>query len=105
LFDHGFHDLNSVVKTLTFVATIAIVVLWRRASAPRTWSVYAGTVLLFGLLSPIVGISPRLLLRGFPLFAIVASRVSRERFVVIVTLSAFAMCALTVASTTISWTP
>ena len=105
LFAHGFNDVNSLVKTITFVATIGIVVLWRRSHVPRTWSAYAGAVLVFGLLSPIVGISPRLLLRAFPLFAVVAARVSRQRFVVIAILSALAMCALAVASTTISWTP
>ncbi len=104
-FDFGLNDLNSVVKTATFVAAIGIVVVWRRLRPPLTWSVYAGSVLLFGLLSPIVGISPRLLLRGFPLFAFVAAGVSRRRFAVVMTLSALTMCVLTVASTTISWTP
>ncbi|HEY5305018.1 MAG TPA: hypothetical protein VIJ86_13325 [Acidimicrobiales bacterium] len=105
VFENGFGDLNSVLKTVTFLATIGVVVLWRKLRPPPTWSVYAATVLIFGLLSPIVGISPRLLLRGFPLFAVVAASVSRQRYLVIVILSAFAMCALTVASTTISWTP
>jgi hypothetical protein len=31
--------------------------------------------------------------------------VSRRRFAVVMTLSALTMCVLTVASTTISWTP
>jgi hypothetical protein len=105
LFDYGTSDLNSLVKTFAMVATIGIVVVWRRLRPPLEWTVYAAAVLLFGFLSPIVGISPRLLLRGFPLFAIVAAGVSRQRFVVIVSLSALAMCVLTVASTTIAWTP
>ena len=62
-------------------------------------------MLLFGLLSPIVGISPRLLLRGFPLFAIVAAGVSRRLFTAILVVGAFAMCLLAVASTTLAWTP
>ena len=102
---HGLHDLNSVAKTAALVATIGIIAIWRRVRPPLEWSAYAGAVLLFGFLSPIVGISPRLMLRGFPLFAIVAAGVTRQRFVIIVTLSTFAMCVLTVASTTISWTP
>ena len=105
LFNDGFNDLNSLVKTLALLSTIGIVVLWRRLRPPQTWSAYAGAVLLFGFLSPIVGISPRLLLRGFPLFAIVAAGVSRQRFAVILTLSALTMCALSVASTSIAWTP
>jgi hypothetical protein len=105
LFNDGFNDLNSLIKTLALLSTIGIVVLWRRLRPPQTWSVYAGAVLLFGFLSPIVGISPRLLLRGFPLFAIVAAGVSRQRFAVILTLSALTMCALSVASTSIAWTP
>jgi hypothetical protein len=105
LFNLGLGDLNSLAKTAALVAAIGIIVVWRRLRPPITWSVYSGAVLLFGFMSPIVGISPRLLLRGFPLFAMVAAGVSRRRFIVIVTLSAAAMCALTVASTTISWTP
>ena len=105
LINFGAHELNSLVKTLTLIATIGIVVLWRRRRAPLTWSVYAGAVLSFGLLSPIVGISPRLLLRGFPLFAIVAAGVTRQRFAIILALSALSMCVLSVASTSIAWTP
>ena len=105
LFNSGVHDLNSLVKTFAFFAAVGIVVLWRRVRPPLTWTAYAGAVLVFGFLSPIVGISPRLLLRGFPLFAIVAAGVSRQRFVVILTLSALAMCVLSVASTSIAWTP
>jgi len=102
---HGLRDLNSLAKTAALVAAIGIIAIWRRLRPPLEWTVYAAAVLLFGFLSPIVGISPRLLLRGFPLFAIVAAGVSRQRFIVIVTLSAVAMCVLTVASTTIAWTP
>jgi hypothetical protein len=105
LFAHGFNDLNSLVKTGALVATVGIIVLWRRLRPPLTWSAYAGSVLALGVLSPIIAISPRLLLRGFPVFAIVAAGVSRRRFVVIAVLSALSMCALTVASTTLSWTP
>lgn len=102
---HGVHDLNSLFKTGALLGVIGVIVVWRRLRPPLVWSVYAGAVLLFGLLSPIVAISPRLLLRGFPLFAIVAAGVSRPRFYVIVTLSAIALCVLSVASTTIAWTP
>lgn len=102
---HGVTDLNSVAKTLALVATIGMIVLWRRLRPPLVWSVYVGAVLVAGLLSPIVGISPRLLLRGFPLFALVAAGVSRQRFVVIVILSTLALGVLTVASTTLAWTP
>lgn len=102
---HGVHDLNSLFKTGALLGVIGVVAVWRRLRPPLVWSVYAGAVLLFGVLSPIVAISPRLLLRGFPLFAIVAAGVSRRRFYVIVTLSAIALCVLSVASTTIAWTP
>ena len=101
----GLGDLNSLVKTATLVATAGAVVVWRRVRPPTTWSAYVAAVLLFGLLSPIVGISPRLLLRGFPLFAIVAAGVSRRLFTAILVVGAFAMCLLAVASTTLAWTP
>lgn len=105
LFNDGVNDLNSLVKTFALLSLIGIVVLWRRVRPPLTWSAYVGAVLLFGFLSPIVGTSPRLLLRGFPLFAIVAAGVTRQRFIVILALSALAMCVLSVASTSIVWTP
>jgi len=101
----GMSDLNSVMKTIALVATIGIIVIWRRLRPPVLWSAYAGAVLAFGVMSPIVGISPRLLVRGFPLFAIVAAGVSVARFRMIVVLSAVALGVLTVASTTIAWTP
>jgi len=101
----GMSDLNSVMKTIALVATIGIIVIWRRLRPPVLWSAYAGAVLAFGVMSPIVGISPRLLVRGFPLFAIVAAGVSVARFRMIVALSAVALGVLTVASTTIAWTP
>jgi hypothetical protein len=102
---HGVHDLNSLFKSAALVGTIGVAVVWRRLRPPLVWSVYAAAVLVFGFLSPIVAISPRLLLRGFPLFAFAAAGVSRSRFYVIVTLSAAALCVLCVASTTITWTP
>ena len=105
LFVHGVHDLNSLFKTGALVGVVAVAIVWRRLRPPLVWSVYAAAVLTFGLLSPIVAISPRLLLRGFPVFAFAAAGVSRSRFYVIVTLSALALCALSVASTTIAWTP
>ena len=101
----GLSDLNSLVKTSALVATLGAAIIWRRLRPPATWSAYVGAVLVFGLLSPIVAISPRLLLRGFPLFAIVAAGASRRLFTMILVVGAVAMCVLTVASTTLAWTP
>ena len=107
LADHGINDLNSLFKTLSLAATVGVFVLWRRLRVrpPLTWSVYGAAVVAFGFLSPIVAISPRLLLRGFPVFAFAAAGVSRQRFYVIVALSAAALCVLSVASTSVAWTP
>ena len=97
----------SPFKTLSLAATVGVFVLWRRLRVrpPLTWSVYGAAVVAFGFLSPIVAISPRLLLRGFPVFAFAAAGVSRQRFYVIVALSAAALCVLSVASTSVAWTP
>ena len=102
---HGVADLNSLVKTITLAATVAVVVLWRRLRPPATWTAYTATVLFFGVLSPIVAISPRLALRGFPLFAFVAAGAPRRALVTTLVVGGVGMCLLCVASTTLAWTP
>ena len=102
---HGVADMNPGVKTLSAVLAVVMVVAYLRSRAPGTWTGYVLTVLAFGVLSPIIGITPRLLLRDFPLIGVVGARLSDRRFRVVLAISAFAMAALLVAAGTPRFTP
>ena len=103
--DHGVADLTALMKTFGLVVVIVVAVLWRRSTMPRAWAAYVITVVVYGVFSPFVGLSPRLLLRGFPLVTVVAATLTPRRLVVVVALSAVVMCVLSVASTTLAWIP
>jgi hypothetical protein len=87
---------NATVKTLSAVVAIPLVVLFLRARPPATWIGYSLTVLGFGILSPIIGITPRLILRGFPLLAVAGARLRRPWFEALLGLSALCLAALAV---------
>jgi hypothetical protein len=55
---------------------------------------YVVAVLCFGALSPVIGVSPRLLLRGFPLLGVVGAKLPPLWFEVALGLSALGMAAL-----------
>ncbi len=103
----GFSDVNSAAKALTTLVIVALGVEWwrRRREVPAEWTTQALAVLAFGALSPIVSISPRLVLRGFSLFAGAAVVVPRRHFERVLLVSALAMVLLTMLSTTLAWTP
>ena len=87
---------NATVKTLSAVVAIPLVVLFLRARPPATWIGYSLTVLGFGILSPVIGITPRLILRGFPLLAAAGARLRRPWFEALLGLSALCLAALAV---------
>ncbi len=102
---HGFANLNPPVKVASLVLVIGLLIVWFRNRPPHTWTAYVVGVLVLGSLSPIVGVSPRLLLRAFPLFAIAGARLPRQWFEVMLGLSIVSMAALAVVSTSNFWTP
>ena len=102
---HGFHDLNADVKTVSTLAAIALLLSFWRARVPAPWVAYVVAVLLLGIASPIIGITPRLLLRGFLLFGVVGATLSRRHFEVVLALSILALATLTVLSGSPFWTP
>lgn len=102
---HGMHDVNSSVKALSALAAIGLLIYFFRAHPPAPWVAYSLTVLAMGIASPIVGITPRLLLRGFPLLGVVGARLPPKWFEVILTISVLTMAVLTVASGSPHWTP
>ncbi len=104
-FHHGFVNLNPPVKTLSLLFAIAILILFFRVKPPLSVVAYSITVLFLGLLSPIIGITPRLLLRDSPMLALVGSRLNRRWFGVVLAGSCAILGYLVIVSATIVWTP
>ena len=102
---HGVSNWNPGVKVACALLVIALVVAFVKAKPPSTWAGYVYAVLVFGIVSPIIGITPRLMLRAFPLEGTVGAWLSRPWFGVAITLSALGMVALTIMASTPHWTP
>ena len=102
---HGFHNLNADVKTISTLVAIALLIYFWRARVPAPWVAYVVAVLVLGIASPIIGITPRLLLRDFVLLGVVGASLSRRQFEVVIVVSVFALATLTVVSGTPFWTP
>ena len=102
---HGFFNLNPPVKTLSLLFAIAILILFFRVKPPLSVVAYSITVLFLGLLSPIIGITPRLLLRDSPMLALVGSRLNRRWFGIVLAGSCAILGYLVIVSATIVWTP
>jgi len=94
LVQHGFTDPDYAVKAVSAVVAVGLLVLFFRARPPGTWIAYVVAVLGFGALSPIIGITPRLVLRAFPLLGVVGAKLPPLWFEVVLGLSALLMAAL-----------
>ena len=102
---HGFHNVNPPVKVASFLIAIWLVVRFVKVAVPPTWRAYVYSVLAFGLLSPIIGITPRILLRDGPLLGTVGATLDRFRYTIVLSVSLVALCALTILASTPKWTP
>ncbi|MHB8827443.1 MAG: hypothetical protein ACYC5Z_07250 [Acidimicrobiales bacterium] len=105
LWNLGFANPNDTVRVLSAFATVAMLMAFARARPPLTWTAYVVAVLAMGLFSPIVGITPRLLLRGFPLFAALGVGRSPRAAAMLLVLSTSALAVLTILAATWHWTP
>jgi hypothetical protein len=106
LFTHWFADPDYAVKALSALVAVGLLVIFFRARPPATWIGYVVAVLAFGAFSPIIGVTPRLLLRGFPLLGVVGAKLPPLWFEVVLGLSALIMAALGVmAMGGPLWTP
>jgi hypothetical protein len=101
----GFSNLNPPVKTISIVVAILLVVLFIRIKPSREIVFYSFAVIFMGLLSPIIGITPRLLLRGSPFLSTVGSRLNRRWFGVALAMSCTMLAFLIVMSSSPIWTP
>jgi hypothetical protein len=106
LFGHGFASVNEGVKGVSVLVAIGLLVVFFRARPPSIWIGYVLGVLLLGAISPIIGITPRLLLRSFPLLGVVGAKLPSLWFEVVLGMSALCMAALAVlAMGGTVWTP
>ena len=94
LFTHFFADPDYAVKAVSALVAVALLVIFFRARPPATWVGYVVAVLFFGALSPVIGVTPRLLLRSFPLLGVVGARLPPLWFEAVLGLSALGMAAL-----------
>lgn len=104
-FDHGFVDPNYGVKAISAITAVGLLILFFRAHPPAPWVGYVVMVLVFGALSPLIGITPRLLLRDFPLLGVVGAKLPPVWFEVVLASSVMLMAALTIAAGSARWTP
>jgi len=104
-FAHGFQDLNPPVKTLTVVIAVILVVMFVRAKPPMTWRGYVYGALVMGIISPIIGMTPRLLLRDSPILGVAGARLTQRSFPYVLSFSVAGLCLLTVLAATPRWTP
>jgi hypothetical protein len=94
LFSHWFADPDYAVKAVSAVVAVGLLIIFFRARPPATWIGYVLAVLAFGALSPVIGVTPRLLLRGFPLLGVVGAKLPPLWFEAVLGLSALSMAAL-----------
>ena len=106
LLGHWFADPDYAVKAVSIVVAVALLVIFFRARPPATWVAYVVAVLFFGVVSPVIGVTPRLALRAFPLLGVVGARLPPLWFEAVLGLSALCMAALGVmAMGGPLWTP
>ena len=94
LFGHWFADPDYAVKAVSAVVAVALLVIFFRARPPGTWVGYVVAVLAFGALSPVIGVTPRLVLRAFPLLGVVGAKLPPLWFETVLGLSALCMATL-----------
>ena len=94
LFGHWFADPDYAVKAVAALVAVALLVVFFRARPPGTWVGYVVAVLAFGAISPVIGVTPRLVLRAFPLLGVVGAKLPPVWFEAVLGLSALCMAAL-----------
>jgi hypothetical protein len=103
---HGFADPDYAVKAVSALVAVGLLIVFFRARPPGTWIGFVVAVLAFGAVSPVIGVTPRLLLRGFPLLGVVGAKLPPLWFEAVLGLSALLMAALgTMAMGGPLWTP
>ena len=86
------------VKVVGLAVAVALVAVFLTTKRPAVFTGYVAAVLVFALLSPIVGLTPRTLLRAFPLLGVVGARCSPLTFQIIAITFTLVMAALAAVS-------
>jgi len=94
LFAHWFADPDYAVKAVSAVVAVGLLAIFFRARPPATWVGYVVAVLAFGAISPVIGVTPRLVLRAFPLLGVVGAKLPPLWFHAVLGLSALLMATL-----------
>lgn len=94
LFGHWFADPDYAVKAVSAAVAVVLLVIFFRARPPGTWIGYVVAVLAFGAISPVIGVTPRLVLRAFPLLGVVGAKLPPVWFEAVLGLSALCMATL-----------
>ena len=81
------------VKAAGFVVAMVLLAIFLATRRPGIWTGYVVAVLAFAFLSPIVGFTPRVLLRAFPMLGVVAARLRPGWFEALLVVSVLAMAA------------
>lgn len=86
------------VRVAGFLVAMALLAVFLTTRRPGIWTAYVVAVLVLAFLSPIVGFSPRTLLRAFPLLAVVGAGLPSGWFEALLVVFALCMAAAAVIS-------
>jgi hypothetical protein len=89
---------NNTFRVATLVVALALLVPFFRARPTAGIVAYVLTALCLGAFSPVIGITPRLVLRAFPLVAVAGTRFRGALFEVTLVVFALAMAGIAIVS-------
>lgn len=98
LFQHGFSDVNDTIKAASFLVLLALLVVFIRIRPWPPVTAFVVGALVVAAASPIIGWTPRVALRAFPLLAVVGARIPRRWSFVVVGVSALLLAAVEAAA-------
>ena len=101
LFLHGFNNINGTVKASSAIVVLLLFFLFIRVRPGAVMTSFVLAILAVGAASPVIGWTPRVALRAFPLLALLGARMPRRWFGPAVAVSAILMAVLAI----VTWGP
>ncbi len=95
---HGFVNPNSVIKAASFLVCAGLLVAFLKMKPGILLSSYVVGALFFAAMSPVIGWTPRVALRAFPLIALVGARIPERWFPLVLATTALVTAAVTAVS-------
>ncbi len=102
---YGFSSFNSAIKAISVLVALLLVWLLVKTRPALSLMAYAGFVFFLGALSPVIAITPRLLLRNTPLVATLGAQLTKKTYYVFLAISIGCLGFLTIVSSSPRWTP